>query len=91
MSTEEHKAIHRRVTEEVMNRHHVDRLEEVLKSNCIGYTPRVLSGMAGMRPLTAAYVTAFPDLHLVMDDLMAERGQVVAHLTATGTPSGGFP
>jgi predicted ester cyclase len=90
MSTEEHKPIHWRCIKEVMNRHHVDRIEEVLRSNYIAYAPSVLSGVAGACQLTAAPFTAFPDLHLAMDDLMAEGDQVVVHLTATGTHQGGF-
>jgi predicted ester cyclase len=84
MSTEEHKPIHRRSVEEVMNRHNVDRIEEVLRSNRIEHAPSVPSGMAGTRQLTAAYFTTLPDLYFAMDDLIAKGAKVVAHLAATG-------
>jgi predicted ester cyclase len=90
MSTEEHKPIHRRFIEEVMNPHNVGRLEEILRSNLIEHAPSVPSGTAGARQVTAAYFTAFPDLHLAMDELIAEGDEVVAHLTATGTHQGVF-
>jgi hypothetical protein len=35
LSTEEHKPIHWRCIQEVMNRHHVERIEEVLRSNFV--------------------------------------------------------
>jgi predicted SnoaL-like aldol condensation-catalyzing enzyme len=88
MFAEEHKPIHWRLIKKIMNRHNVDRIEEVLRSNFIEYAPSVLSGVAGACQLTAASFTAFPDLHLAMDDLMAEGDQVVVHLAATGTHQG---
>jgi predicted ester cyclase len=63
----------------------MDRLEGVLRSNRIEHAPSVPSGMAGARQLTAAYFTAFPDIHFATDDLITEGDQVVAHLTATGS------
>jgi len=36
------------------------------------------------------YVTAFPDLHFTVEDMIAEGDKVVARLTARGTQAGAF-
>jgi steroid delta-isomerase-like uncharacterized protein len=90
MSTDENKALYRRFIEEVINRHDLDRLEAFLTPDIIEHTPGMPSGVAGARQFTAAYFTAFPDLQLSIDDLIAEGDRGVARLTATGTHRGVF-
>ena len=90
MSTEDNKAIYRRFIEEVINGHNPERLEAFLTPDFIEHAPGVPSGLAGARQFTAAYFRAFPDLHLAIDDLIAEGDWVVARLTATGTHRGVF-
>ena len=41
MSTKEHQPIHWRCIQEAMNRHNVERIEEVLRSDCIESAPCV--------------------------------------------------
>jgi predicted ester cyclase len=74
MSTDENKALYRRFIEEVINRHNLDRLEAFLRPDIIEHAPGMPSGVAGARQLTAAYFTAFPDLHLAIDDLITDDG-----------------
>jgi predicted ester cyclase len=90
MSTKEHQPIRWRCIQEAKNRHNVERIEEVLRSDCIESVPRVHCGVAGACRLTAASFTTFPDLHLALYDPMVEGDQVVVPLTATGTHRGGF-
>jgi predicted ester cyclase len=90
MSTDENKALYRRFIEEVINGHNLDRLEAFLRPDIIEHTPGMSSGLAGARQFTVAYFTAFPDLQLAIDDLIAEGDKVVARLTGTGTHRGVF-
>jgi len=53
-------------------------------------SPSLPVGPAGFRQLIAAYRTAFPDLQVTIDDLIAGDGKVVVRWTARGTHRGEF-
>jgi predicted ester cyclase len=76
--------------EEVLNHHHLDRLAAYLAPDVIVHAPGVPAGLAGTWQLVASYLSAFPDLHLSIDTLLALDGELLARLTATGTHTGRF-
>jgi predicted ester cyclase len=90
MSADAHKDLYRRFIEEVVNSHNLNRLEAFLRSDVIEHGPGVPSGVGSARQYTAAYFVVFPDLHVSIDDLIAEGDMVVARLTATATDHGVF-
>ncbi len=79
-----------RYVEEVRNHHHLDRLAAYLSPDVVVHAAGVPPGLAGARQALANYLTAFPDLHLTMDTLLALDGELLARLTATGTHQGAF-
>jgi len=90
MSTEENKATVRRVTEEGWNQGNVAVFDELHAPNFIYHDP----GAPGVRTSEdykrwiAESRSAFPDLHLRIEDLIAEGDQVVGRYTLRGTNTG---
>lgn len=52
--------------------------------------PVPIRGVEGFRQLAAMYHTAFPDLVVVVEDVVAERDKVGSRGTITGTHGGDF-
>src|SRR5437762_647703 len=61
--------------EEVLNHHHLDGLAAYLNPDVVVHAPGVASGLAGAQQLLASYFSAFPDLHLTIDTLLAMDGE----------------
>jgi steroid delta-isomerase-like uncharacterized protein len=91
MSTEQNKALYRRYFEE-MNKQNLAAYEELCAPDYVfhgtGASPDI--DLAGIKQLTAAFWTAFPDLHATVDDLIAEGDKVVGRWTGRGTHHGQF-
>jgi steroid delta-isomerase-like uncharacterized protein len=89
MSTEENKALDRRSYEE-FNKHNWAGVEEDLAPDYVVHFPGADMDVAGMKQLTTALWTAFPDAHVVVEDLIAEGDKVVSRATFRGTHQGEF-
>ncbi|MFQ5796646.1 MAG: ester cyclase [Candidatus Bipolaricaulia bacterium] len=90
MSAEENKAIVRRLIEE-LNKGNL--LWEVWASDCVihnGSPPPPLVSIQEFRQLVDELTRAFPDYHLVIEDLIAEEDKVVGLYTESGTMKGNF-
>ena len=89
MSTEENKAIVRRIFEEVWNQGNLAAADEFLAADYVNETlhPPV-HGRESDKQLVMMYRTAFPDLHYTIEDLIAEGDKVTVRWTATGTHRG---
>jgi steroid delta-isomerase-like uncharacterized protein len=91
MSTEENKALVRRWYEE-FNKHSLAGIAE----DCVpGYVVHGTSvfpdtDLAGMQLWCTVLWTALPDMHVVVEDLIAEGDKVVSRLTIRGTLQGDF-
>jgi predicted ester cyclase len=92
MSTEENKAIARRLVEEVLNKGNMAAVEEYFASNYVDHAapPGVPPGLEGVKMFFGAFRAAFPDLHYHIDDEIAEGDMVVHRLTGHGTMKGEF-
>jgi steroid delta-isomerase-like uncharacterized protein len=90
MSTEQNKATYRRFIEEVLNQQQVDLAGEFIQEDAVERTPGWPSGLEGARQGIAAFLTAFPDLRLTIEEPVAEDHKLVARLTARGTDQGEF-
>jgi steroid delta-isomerase-like uncharacterized protein len=91
MSTEANRALIRRLFEEVWNKGNVAAAEAVASPNWIahGNLPgQEMPGLVGVRRFISIYRTAFPDMHVTIEDQVAEGDKVVTRWTATATHSG---
>ena len=89
MSTEDNKALVRRFIEEGWNQRNSGVFDELLAPDYISHTPDGdFQGLEGYKQLYNAYVTAFPDCHFTVDDLVAEGDKVSMSYTFTGTHDG---
>lgn len=93
MSTEQNKALVRRMVEEVFNRGNVSRVDELLASDFVEreeLPPGIPRDREGVKQLTIAMRTAFPDFKATIDDIVAEGDKVVVRQTWRGTHKGEF-
>ena len=91
MSTEENKAIVRRVNDEVWSEGHLDVIDELIADNFVATVvgaPEQIRGPQGFREFVVMYRKAFPDLRITVDEQVAEGETVVTRWTATGTNEG---
>jgi len=90
---DDNKAIARRVYEECWNRGKLDTITEIFSNDCRFHDPVFPSmspGAESLRRHIQMCRTAFPDLNFSIDDLIAEKEEVVVHWTAKGTQQGQF-
>lgn len=91
MSTEENKAIVRRVNDEVWSEGHLDVIDELIADDFVATVvgaPEQIRGPQGFREFVVMYRMAFPDLRITVDEQFAEGETVVTRWTATGTNEG---
>jgi predicted ester cyclase len=89
--SEDNKAQVRRVVEEVYNRGNLDVVDEVaVKDLVIHASSEDIRGRDGAKQYVAALRAGFPDLHLTVEDQIAEGDMVVTRWTARGTHTGDF-
>ena len=90
MSVEENKVRVRRLYEEIFNKKNLVSIDDYFAPTVIDHSlpPGVPGGIEGVRLTIAMFLGAFPDLHLTLEDLIAEGEQVVAHWTLCGTHQG---
>lgn len=92
MSTEVNKTSLRRFYDEVFNKKNKAAIDEFIAPNQVDHAapPGTPGGLAGARQTITMYLTAFPDLHFTVEDIIAEGDRVVARLTMRGTQQGAF-
>src|SRR5689334_22116863 len=89
---EENKATARRIIAELFNSDgNLSSLEELATPDIIIHdTDKELRGLEQLRKGIAALHTAFPDLHYIIDDLLADGDKVIARCQGAGTHLGPF-
>jgi steroid delta-isomerase-like uncharacterized protein len=92
VSVEENKALVRRWIEEVYNKGNVAVIDEVLAPNLVHHDlpPEMKSGLEGYKQLNSMLLTAFPDYHATIEDMIAEGDKVVLRFFWSGTHKGEF-
>jgi steroid delta-isomerase-like uncharacterized protein len=89
MSAEDNKATARRWYEEVFNAGNLDLIHELFAPNFVDHDPvNPLPGLEGVRQVVGIYRGAFPDLHITVEDWVAEGEKVVTRFRAQGTHKG---
>jgi predicted ester cyclase len=87
------KNLYRRFMEEVPNRGNFAVADEMLADDVIEYEtlpPGLPPDKNGIMQLFRMVRAAFPDLHITIDDLIAEGDRVAARVTLRGTHRGEF-
>ena len=94
MSTEENKAIVRRMTEEFYNQGNVESAERFFADTYMHHDPASpqVRDREGLKAVLRSFLSGCPDLHITIDQLLAE-GDTVAkrwtyHATHTGDLAG---
>ena len=93
MHAQDNTDLVRRIWEEVWNRGMLDAVDEVLAEDYVGYIPAMpvpVRGTEGFKQLIVSYRTAYPDLHVTVEDVIANEDRVVVRWTSRGTNSGGL-
>ena len=92
MSTEDNKALMRRFLEEVFNKQNPAAIDEFIAPNHVDHTlpPFLPTTPEGTKRAIDMFLTAFPDMHLTVEDMIAEGDKVVTRYTSRGTQKGAF-
>jgi steroid delta-isomerase-like uncharacterized protein len=91
MSSEENKALVRRQFEAIWNDGNLAVIHELYAPSYTNHdpaNPAQAPGPAGFTQRVGLYRTALPDLHLTIEDQVAEADNVVTRWTASGTHKG---
>jgi steroid delta-isomerase-like uncharacterized protein len=85
-----HKATVQRFWAEVVNKGDTALITDVVAPGFVWHGPggRKVSGPAALRELVATYLRAFPDLHAIIEDQVAEGDEVATRLAVRGTHKG---
>ncbi len=87
MSTEENKVIIRRGVEEGWNKGNLAIFDELVANNVVHHGNNT-HGLEAFKQTISTDMTAYPDLHLTIEDMIAEGDKVVVRYTFRGTQEG---
>ena len=92
MTTEENKALVRRFIDQVLNKKNADSIGDFFAADYVEHSqiPVAEPGLEGLKQMLGMYLAAFPDLHIQIEDLIAEGDKVVGRATTTATHTGEF-
>jgi len=86
MSSEEHKAIIRRVIEEILNQGNLSAIDDLFAPMFVDRSsPDQLPGPDGVKGYVSSVRAGFPDLLVDINDLIAEGDKVVVRTTWQGS------
>ena len=89
--SEENKRLFARFIEEAMNKGNLAAVDEMVAADAIEHDPAFpgqAPGAEGMKQIVTMFRGAFPDLHVHVEDLIAEGDKVVGRLVSHGTHKG---
>ena len=91
MSTEQNKAIIRRVFDEIVNKGNLAVADELLAADYVNHDfPAPVPGAEGFKLVTTMFRSAFPDIVVTLEDAFAEGDKVVTRGVFAGTHTGDF-
>ncbi len=91
MSTEQNKALFSRYIVEGVNQGSFAVFAEVFDPDVVYNVyglPEPMRGHAGVEQLVGGFRAAFPDIHVTIEEMIAEGDKVVARVTVRGTNQG---
>jgi steroid delta-isomerase-like uncharacterized protein len=88
--SEENKQLIRRWFEEVWNQRRTESIDAMFAEDGLGHglEGEPLRGPAGFKVLHERFCTAFPDINIVVEDVVAEGDKVAARCTVRGSHGG---
>jgi steroid delta-isomerase-like uncharacterized protein len=89
MSTEENKAIVHRFSEAWMREGALDVVDEIMAADYVWHGSD-LSGIEAFKNNIVWWRTVFPDIHFVIEDMIAEGDRVAARYSCSGTHEADF-
>jgi predicted ester cyclase len=91
MSTEENKNIVRRIFEEGLNQNKPEVFDELISPSYVNYDfPAPARGLEGFKMVIGVFRAAFPDMHVTLEEELAEGDKVITRGYFTGTHEGDF-
>jgi predicted ester cyclase len=92
MSLEENKTLLRSYIEEVLNKGNLNAVDRYYAPNCIDHSapPGTPSGVDGIKQLLTVTLSAFSDIQVTIEDIVAEDDKIVSRFTIRGTHTGEF-
>lgn len=92
MSSEFNAVLVRRILGEIWNAGNLDLVDQLFSPNYVGYigTTTELHGREQDKENLRVFRTAFPDLNLTIEDLVADGDKVIVRWTGRGTHTGEF-
>lgn len=94
MKSEQREAVVRRIADEIWNRGDLAVVEEVMAADAKYHGAHMPGGTGGREDWRRAirmYLGAFPDSHVVYEELISAGETVVGRWSATGTHTGQLP
>ena len=92
MSESGNRAVVQRFLEEVINEGRLEQADEIVAEDFVELDPLPgqRQGREGLKEVIGMLRAAFPDMHWVVEEMIAEGEQVVTRFTWTGTQQGTF-
>ncbi|MFB2771438.1 ester cyclase [Pelatocladus sp. BLCC-F211] len=92
-SADGNKANYRRFIEEIWNRGNFDLIDLLITDDYIAHdpaSPNIGRGLESLIQRANPYRKAFPDLHITIEEIIAEDDKVVTRWSSSGTHQGDF-
>ena len=91
MSTQENKALVRRIFEEGINQNQPSIFDELIAPSYVNYDfPAPTQGPDGFKMVIGMFRAAFPDMRVTLEEELAEDDKVITRGYFTGTHKGDF-
>jgi steroid delta-isomerase-like uncharacterized protein len=92
MGLAENKSVINSFVEDVLNQGRLERADELVAQDFVELDPLPgqKPGREGLKEVLASFRTAFPDIHWVIEEMVAEGDKVFSRFTWTGTHRGEF-
>jgi steroid delta-isomerase-like uncharacterized protein len=92
MTCAENKGVVNRFVEEVINQGRLEQADELVVADFVELDPLPgqQPGREGLKEVIGQMRAAFPDIHWVLDEMVAEDEKVVSRFTWSGTHRGTF-
>jgi predicted ester cyclase len=90
--SEQNKELVRRFIDEVFRKKNIGIIDYLFAPGFISHyvPPGTIQDVEAFKKSIRSFLTAFPDIEITIEDLIAEDDKVVAHVTGGGTHTGNF-
>ena len=90
MNVEENKALAKRIIDEFINKNNAAVANELFADDFVNHNPQfgVSSDREGLKQMISMLHQGFPDVHLTVEDMIAENDKVVLRFRTKGRNTG---